>query len=536
MKRSGHRRSPWRKLPFLAGFLCLGLLAGACNSGGGDAATDTTSPSGTSGEAAQEGEESTLAFGIAVDMDGLDGNSLSDRPGRFVRSNAYATLTKRDADNLPVPNVLTDWEYDQENFTWTLTMRDDIVFHNGEAATSEDLKATFDRISNPDYDTYEEWWNAEETVIVDDYTVALRMNDDNPLAMTRADGYYLYPKSWIDEVGPDLYTGREPPPGSGPYRLVEWRQDDQIIMEATDDHWEGRPPIDNLIFRIVPDPAARVAGMRAGELDVAFPIPPALATGGADIDVHTVPSVNRARLLMDTREAPFDDIRVREALNLAIDRESIIEELLPDANLTPNMLVDGEVAFNPDLPRYDYDPDRARELLAEAGYPDGFGPMELSVSQERLFSGDEHLVVAQQLAEIGVELDIRVYPPNDFDTRLVEDNMGPLIWHGHSGGSTWHGAFTLGDVQPCGESGVSEHEEHWHYCNTEAADVIAEAIAIWASDQDRSIELFQEADRMLLEDHSMVPLWQPVDIYLLRSTLDWAPNEYLNMADASWTE
>ena len=524
------------------------LLLVACAGGAVEApeggANTTAGVETTAAANPESGEESTLVVGVAADMEGLDGNALSDRPGRFIRANSFATLLKRDVAAALGPNVLTEWEYDQPNFTWTLTMRDDITFHNGEHATSADLKATFDRYSNPDDpEILDDWWNIEETTIVDEYTVQVRMLADNPLVLLRGDNFYLLPKSWIDEIGPGIYAGTEPPPGAGPYRMLEWRQDDQIIMEAFNDFWGGRPPIDNLIFRVVPDDASRVAGLRAGELDVVYPVPPALAESLTDpnLEIRQVQSTLRTRILMDTRQPPFDDIRVREAVNLAIDPQVIVDELLPGALRVPGMLVSNDVGYDPDLPFYEHDPARARELLAEAGYPDGLGSMEFSVNDENLRSGDEPLALVDQLGQVGIQLEPRVQPAGDFDNRILEelnnpDSMGSIFLDGHYSGQTRHAAFTMSDIQPCGPDGVSTHEEHWYYCNTEVADLVAEAISLWATDEERSTEMFAEANRLLRDDHWSAPLWNPFDNFGVKANLNWDADLQMYMADASWDE
>jgi ABC-type transport system substrate-binding protein len=325
--------------------------------------------------------------------------------------------------------------------------------------------------------------------------------------------------------------------------MLEWRQDDQIVMEAFEDHWNGAPPIDNVIFRVVPDDAARVAGLRSGELDVIFPIPPALAASLTDpnLEIHEVKGTTRTRVQIDTREAPFDDIRVREALTLAVDPQVILDELLPGFTRIPNMVNPEDVGFDPELPFYEYDPERARELLAEAGYPDGIGPFELSVNEERLFSGDEHLVIAEQLAAAGIEVNVKVYPTDDFDTRLLEelgnpDSVGPLFLHGHSGGQTWHAAFTMSDIQPCGPDGTSVHEEHWHYCNDQAVEMVQESISLWPTDPEGSTEILKDVDRLLWEDFWAIPLWQISENYGMKSNLNWVANSSLYMAEASWDE
>jgi peptide/nickel transport system substrate-binding protein len=472
-------------------------------------------------------KSNTLTFGIYADITSLDKQSISGRPGRFILNNAYETLVSRDDKGQLIPHILKSWSYDTPTQTWTMTARDDIDFWNGDHLTAEDLKASFDRIADPATQaSLGTWWDIKSTTVTGKYTVQVVTNKPNPLAMIRGDDTAILPKSWIDKVGDMPYTGTTPPPGMGAYELVQWKQDDEIVFKANPHYFLGKPKIENLIFKVIPDAAAREAALLAGDVDVIYPMSPdeePTVAADPDLEVQKIASTTRARIVIDTRSAPWNDLRVREALNMAIDRATIVKNLLPGAVALAGTLIPEERGFDPNLPQYPYDPAGAKKLLAEAGYPDGIGPFELSVDTEQERGGGEVTAIADQLGKAGFKVNIKEYEPGDFDTKLLEmaDNptaLGPLLFDGHSGGQTFDGSFFLSDIQSCD---ATRDPEFYYYCNTQAQQEISESEEIAASDPDKSTTLLQQADKLLHDDNWAVPLWQDPDLYGVRKDLNW---------------
>ena len=475
----------------------------------------------------QNANRDTLTFGIYADITSLDKQAVSGRPARFILNNTYETLVTRDENGQLIPHILTDWSYDDATMTWTLTARDDIDFSNGEHLTAEDIKASLDRIADPNTKaTLGKWWNIKETRVTGDYTLEVVCNDPNPLAMIRGDDTSILPKSWVDEVGHVPYTGSDIPPGMGAYILTDWKQDDEIVFKANPHYFLGKPPIENLVFRVIPDSAARVAALMAGDVDVIYPVAPdqqATIAGNSDLTIQSVGSSNRARIIIDSRQKPFDDIRVREALNAAIDRPTIIDNLLPGAVEVAGGLIPEERGFDPNLKNEPYDPDKAKALLAEAGYPDGIGPFELSVDREQERGGQEVQAIADQLNAAGIMVTVQEYDPGDFDTKkeaMATDftALGPLLFDGHSGGQTFDGSFFYTYLRGCDED---PDPEFLYYCNTDARAMQIESAQIAASDPDRSTQLLQQVEDTLNADYWAVPLWQEPDLYGVRAGLDW---------------
>jgi peptide/nickel transport system substrate-binding protein len=472
----------------------------------------------------------TLTFGIYADITSLDKQAKTGRPARFILNNTYETLVTRDADGKLIPHILKDWTYDDATMTWHFTARDDIDFSNGEHLTAEDIAASMERIGDPATDaSLGNWWKIKEVKVTGDYTLDIVCSEPNPLAIIRGDDTAILPKSWVDKVGHVPYTGTDIPPGMGAYILTEWKPDDEIVFKANPNYFLGKPPIENLIFRVIPDPAARVAALLAGDVDVIYPLAPdqrSTLDNNPAFRVDSVASTARARVVIDNRFPPFDDIRVREAVSLAIDRQTIIDNLLPGAVAIPAGLIPEEVGFDPNLALPQYDPEKAKALLAEAGYPDGIGPFEFSVDIEQERGGGEVQAIADQLNAVGIKVHVQEYDPGDFDTKNLEmlekpDTLGPLSYDGHSGGQTFHGSFFLTDIQSCE---TDRDPEFYYYCNTEVHDDVAKANETAASDTAGSTALYQKAEDLLAADYWAAGLWQVPDLYAMNANLKWDPD------------
>lgn len=541
-------------------FAAMTLLMAACGSGSDEADPPPPVQSPDSAEEPGEAEDpeaptemadastddttTTVTIGIDSDITGIDGQNQVGLLHQWVLENAFDSIMTRDGlTGQPVPHVVTEWSLSDDEQVWTLHLRDDVVFHNGDALTAEDVKASVDRIRHPDLGSSQAgfWADIDEAVVIDDYTIEFRLSRPNALLMVSSDRLALVPKSWAEEVGNELYTGDDPV-GVGAYRLVEWRRDDRIVFEAFDDYFLGRPEIDRIVFRPMPDESTRVAALRSGEVDIIFPVSPHLVdqiNAEPDLEIRPAVSMERVRLSFDTREPPWDVRELRLAVNYAIDTTTIAEELVPGSQVIPAALVPQEIGFNPDLEPYPYDPGRARELLEEAGFGDGIGPVELSVNRGYPNAEEVGQAIASYLDEVGIATEIRTYDAGDFNTRKGEKNenpgaLGPLMFDGHSGGNTFHGYHHFNGVIRCDGSPVHSG----YYCNPDIDALTNEALAIWGADQDRAVSLFQQAEETLQTDPYAAFLFQTPRFYGTSASLDWQPDAtgQLRMSLASWND
>src|SRR5690625_5179640 len=297
-----------------------------------------------------------------------------------ISVNIFSGLVRWDEGTVDiVPDLATDWDISDDGAVYTFYLREDAYFHHGFGnVTVHDVKYTFDRITNPETASvhYNNYSIIEETTVIDDYTVEIRLERAYAPFMLLHVPYKagsIVSQAAIEERGTDFGAN---PVGSGPFQWVSGDPRGDIVLEAFEDYHGGRPALDELIFTHISEEAVIQAAFQAGDLDAAtVRDADTLAMYQADpsVVVHTNSGTNLNYITMNPTIAPFDDIRVRQAVLHAIDMEGILDTVLSGigARLTgPVPTV--ATYYEEDVATFDYNPEKARELLAEAGYPDGF--------------------------------------------------------------------------------------------------------------------------------------------------------------------
>jgi peptide/nickel transport system substrate-binding protein len=291
-----------------------------------------------------------------------------------------------------LPSLAESWEVSDGGKTYTFQLRKGAKFHNGREIKAQDVKYSLERLVNPknaspmanllDGVTGVKAFQAGEAKEViglqvkGDYTFVVQLDKLKPtllydLAHTAAG---IVPQEEVERLGPDF---GQKPVGSGPFKLAEWQKDDRVVLEAFDGYWAGRPYLDRVVFRIMKEEATRDAEFQAGNLD-------AMTLGEAQYKRYSadpkwkdnlveVPELFTRALFFNTRKPPLDNVKVRQAINYAIDKSMVIEKVLSNkAYPAVGPLPSSSPAFNPELKGYPYDPVRAKQLLKEAGLENGF--------------------------------------------------------------------------------------------------------------------------------------------------------------------
>jgi peptide/nickel transport system substrate-binding protein len=220
---------------------------------------------------------------------------------------------------------------------------------------------------------------------------------------------YIYPKAYYEQVGAEQFGLK--PIGSGPYKFVSWTKGDQVVLEAHDGYWGGAPAVKRATFKAVPEASTRVAMLQAGQADLINDVPPQLYENlrrEGRVDVFQLRSMNHVVMGLDGRDGPMADLRVRQAINYAINKDEMIERLFRGfARRAVTAVADGLPGFTPEInAMYPYDLDKAKALLAEAGYANGF-EVGLLYSEGRLFLGKEWTqAIVGYLEKIGIKATI----------------------------------------------------------------------------------------------------------------------------------
>jgi peptide/nickel transport system substrate-binding protein len=307
------------------------------------------------------------------------------------------------------PMLAERWENPNPN-TWRFHIRRGVKFHNGDPLTAEDVKFTIDlALANKGAMQNSYLGSTESVRVLDPYTVELVTKTPFPPLLTNLSRVHIMPRAY-DKIGPDAF-GSKQPIGTGPYKFVEWQRGQRMVLEANSDHWRGAPTPKRLVFRFIPDPSTRAAELKAGGVDIITGPPVAqlkeLAAG--DTTIVTIPAVRVIAYPMNTLQKPLDDVRVRRALNLAVDRETIVKTLLQGyGKPTGQPFIPGWLGYDPEIKPFPYDQAQAKKLLADAGYPSGFD-LTWNISTG-VFLADKEIAEAASamLGQVGVR--VRLVP------------------------------------------------------------------------------------------------------------------------------
>ncbi|MFP4067721.1 MAG: glutathione ABC transporter substrate-binding protein [Spirochaetota bacterium] len=496
----GHRLNDWRKRkPFLLVILVLAalILVIGC------------APEEEAEEEEEEEKEAavdrdTLTIAISAEPESLDPVNMTSAPAATVGEHVVERLIYMEEDGSLTPMLATDWESNDEGTVWTFDIREDVEFHDGEPLNAEAVKANLDRFVDPDVGAAYAFLlgTVEEIEAVEEYTLELTLSEPFAPILSHLS------HSFIGIVSPAQIEGLEPdesfevPVGTGPYEMTDWSRGESISLEVNEDYWGDVPKIPNLDFDFIPESSALIVALETGEADAIMRVPPQEVDRLEDesgIEVVTEDSVRTIYIGFNNQKEPFDDARVRKALNYAVDKQEIVDGLfgglfsVADAPIVPAVF--GHTSVGP----YEYDPERAEELLAEAGYPDGFEMTLHHPDGRYMLDATVAEAVQDMLADVGVDVTLETREWSsflDFTSQPPEEAEYDAFMLG------W-GAVTLD-----ADYGIYAllHSKQWNpdgnnrgfYSNEEVDDLLDEARV--ETDQDRREELYAEAIEIIWDD------------------------------------
>lgn len=367
-----------------------------------------------------------LIAGVSADPVGFDPHVTSAYSSFEVLENVYDTLVSVGFDLRPIPALAESWEVSDDGLTWTFHIRHSAIFHNGRPAEAADVKYSLDRIVNPETGSGRAWRLAamENVEVGDSHTVLIHLKHAYPGLLTKLGSYKgmaIVAKETVDDG-----TISTHPVGTGPFRFVKYVPGDQVVLEKDPNYWqEGKPYLDRLIYKIIPDETVRITSLLTGDVDWVDSVPPQrimeLKVNQA-LEIGEITGTSYWYLAANLNREPLDNKVVRQAIAMGINREEIAAAAKWDAAL-PN---DGPIP--PDsYYSTDYHPflnkqgvDEAKQMLSDAGYPDGF-KADVIVSNFYPETVRSALVLQSQLEELGIELEIRVL---EWGTWLEEEGSG----------------------------------------------------------------------------------------------------------------
>jgi peptide/nickel transport system substrate-binding protein len=357
--------------------------------------------------------DATVTISQGVDPVTMDPLKRTITPTTNVHYNIFDTLVRQDREGKLIPSVATSWKRVAPT-VWEFKLRHDVKFWNGDPLTSADVKFSVEKIKDPAEGSEQgpRVATVERIETPDPYTV--RYITAKPTAMIAGYPWQVFivdSKYWKehgDDVGHSSGYQAEHPMGSGPYIFKSWRKDEQLVMEANPTYWHGRPSVDRVVWKPIPEAAARVAALRTGETDLITNVPSQYQlqlAGGRNTRLTSARSIRVLFFAFNTlRPGPQQNKLVRQALNYALDVPAIIQTVLGGRAYAVNTpLPPNFVGYDPKIPFYRHDLAKAKELLAKAGYPDGKGIDMLINAPIGRYNKDKEVgeAVAGQLSQTG---------------------------------------------------------------------------------------------------------------------------------------
>lgn len=533
------------------------MLIGCFTGCGGD--------SGGSGSTSYDDGFGENVLRITYDHECESGDPRQTTADYIIPLNIFDTLvttvSTEDGGYELEPGLAESWEISKDGKTYSMHLRQGVKFTNGEEVTSDDVLYTVDSMLDPERAALNSSWmdmivgaqdvldgKAESVegkgiIIHDDYNFDIVLNDSYApfLATLSVPGWSILNREACEAAdeeggGPaNTVFGAEPEAtiGSGPFILKEWVLNDYIYLEANEDYWRGAPEIDGILIKVVPDAETEKMLFDSGQIDIfdldnaRHLIPEYTESDKWKDNIVSKITLGTSYLSINENIEPFDDVRVRKALQMAIDRDTIREEMYEGTGENANGIYPpGLTGYNENLEEIPYDPEAAKELLAEAGYADGF---DMTITQTADDSSTLELneIIQAQLAEIGVNVTIeQMDEASWYDIRATGEL--PMYM------STWYGDFNDPDNFIYTFFASSNNKSRsFNYSNTDAIKRIEAARHI--TDEEERIKEYQDLEKLVIQDDAAwIPLFHAEKIRVVQDRVKEFVPHWAGWGDCSY--
>ena len=468
-------------------------------------------------DAAEEAEVAPEGGGDLVianlsDAVSLDPHGSNDVPSAKVAYNVYESLLYFDQNSELQPLLATDWEA-VDDLTWEFSLREGVQFHDGTDFTAEAVKASFERLLDPDIGSprFFLFEMIEEVVIVDDYTVQFVTQfpfAPLPAHLAHNGGAIISPAA-IEADYEEMAAGNEPgtflatnPVGTGFFKLDSWEPGAQLKVVRNDDYWGENARLESVTFKVVPESLTRISELETGVAHIAYPVEPSDMNRVDNMDIASmnVTSVTvMAYVGYNCEKEPFDDVRVRQAISMAINKDEIIEGAYEGTAIpAQGPIAPGVFGFDENISGLPYDVDQARELLAEAGYEDGFSTTIWTNDNPVRIMAAEY--IQSELADLNIEVEIEVLEWGAYleNTAAGEHDMFILGWSTPTLDADY-AVYALFHSNNIGDPGNRSY-----YSNEEVDELLDRGRQ--EPDPDERLKIYSELQEILIEEAPMLYL------------------------------
>jgi peptide/nickel transport system substrate-binding protein len=482
----------------------------------------------------------TLTMAVGAPVTSIDPHYHNLSPNNAMADHIFDALTAFDPRARLTPGLAESWT-PVDDSTWELRLRQGVRFHNGNDFTAEDVAFTLERVPNvpnspSSFATFTRPIRSVE--IVDPHTIRLRTDGPYPLLPTDLASVRILDRETHQNATTEDFNAGRAAIGTGPFRFVTYRPGDRVELERNDAYWGQKPAWQRVSYRIITNNAARTAALLAGDVDFIDQVPTTdieRLRGDQRLNISEVVSLRVIYLALDhmredgspfiadndgrpmTRN-PLKDLRVRQALSMAIDRQAIVSRVMQDSAIpTGQFLPPGSYSRIPDYEPPRPDPERARRLLAEAGYPQGFrltlhGPNDRYTNDARIIQA-----IGQMWTRIGVRTTVEAQPWTTFIARAGRQEFSAFLvgWGSASGEASSPLRALVASFDRERGWGASNRGR---YSNPEL-DRVLEA-ALRELDDEKREKLLQEATRIAMDDVAIIPIHNQKNVWAMRRGLE----------------
>lgn len=436
-----------------------------------------------------------------------------------VLSNVFDFLTRRDDDGKLVGGLAKTWKA-MDDTTWRFTLRKGVKFHNGEPFDADAAKFSLDRLLDPATKSpIVELKFVTGVTVVDDSTIDVKTKTPDPLIPAKVSlfGGVMVPPAYIQDKGDEHFA--QNPVGTGAFTFDHFERDSEVALRANEDYYLGAPKIKKLEFRPIPNPSTAVSSLQAGELDMVTGVTSDATQqleGDDSVDVTTHPGIRSYYLSLDTlSDGPLADKRVRQALNYAVDVPQLIDTVLGGAATQIATIIPPQnFGYDPSVKPYSHDPDKAKDLLTQAGYADGFSTQLTGQNSD----GPIVQAIAGQLQAVGVDAEVKLLDPGTYENGLLSDNsadLGPMFYVGNT-------AWTM-DASNNVQSYVKSDRRQSRWNDPEADKLVT--IEETSVDPAKRKQALAKLQQLMSKDAPFVYLYAVENLYAMKNGVSWPGND-----------
>ena len=457
----------------------------------------------------------TVTLAQGVDPESLDPATDTLITSVSVMMNIYDSLVWRDGDGNLIPGLAESWEFPSET-QMVLQLREGVTFHNGEPFDADDVVFSYNRLfdkENPSPLLRSLQGFVDSVDKIDDFTIRVNMPAPRATVVPTLIRVPILPSETFAEIGAQAFGVN--PVGTGPFKFVRWDANQQIVLARNDDYWRGRPDVGEFIVRIIPEDFARFASLKNGEVDIITNLTSERVQeieGDPNLKWGGVHSARNMFVGMQTKEPPFDDLRVRQAMNYAVDVDALIEVLM-GGHAFSNASVCTQTLFGAvEVEPFGYDPEKARMLLAEAGYPDGFETTMIGPVGRYTKDKEMQEAIAGMLSEVGVKV-THIQPEwAQFIQQWLAEEY-PMYYIG-----------TGNQVLDCDQHlgyRIDGARYNRYYNSAEIDALIVQEISEF--DVEKRKAILADIQHRLRDDTPWIFLFDLEDLYGMTARVDWSP-------------